>query len=80
MGANWGEPGSWARNVRALGRRTSVRANMIISGGENVILRRSRTCSRPRACEAAADPKWGERAHAVMVLNAGVTLTEDLAW
>lgn len=57
--------------------------DMIISGGENVysVEVESALYSHPDVLEAAvigvADPKWGERVHAVVVLRDGAATTED---
>lgn len=57
--------------------------DMIISGGENVysVEVESALYSHPDVIEAAvigvADPKWGERVHAVVVLREGTSATKD---
>ncbi len=56
--------------------------NMIITGGENVYPSEVESVvgAHPKVQDVAvigiADPKWGERVHAVVVAHAGATLTE----
>jgi acyl-CoA synthetase (AMP-forming)/AMP-acid ligase II len=64
------------------------KANMIISGGENVYPSEVETLlgGHPEVKDVAvigvADPKWGERVHAVVILHEGASVTPDalLAW
>jgi len=58
------------------------KSNMIISGGENVYpsevenLLGLHDDVKEVAVVGVADPKWGERVHAVVVLHAGASVTE----
>jgi fatty-acyl-CoA synthase len=59
------------------------KSNMIISGGENVYPSEVESVlgANPKVKDVAviglADPKWGERVHAVIILRDGETGTED---
>ncbi len=59
------------------------KANMIISGGENIYPSEVEALigSNPKVKDVAViglvDPKWGERVHAVIIPRDGMVLTED---
>ncbi len=59
------------------------KSNMVISGGENVYPSEveSMLGSHPKIKDVAvigvADPKWGERVHAVVIAHDGASLTQD---
>ncbi len=64
------------------------KSNMIISGGENIYpseveqVLGAHPLVKDVAVIGAADPKWGERVHGVVVLREGAATTEAelLAW